>query len=136
VRCGTAERGADAGDELRHLEGLGDVVVGAGLEPDDDVDRVGPGGEHHDRHRRGGADRPAHLEPVEAGQHHVEHDRVRPLGAEAGEALVAGRGGEHLEAGGGEAAGRELTDRRVVLDEQDAGVHAVSISAVPSHSLV
>ena len=33
-----AQRGADAGDQLGHLERLLDVVVGAGLETDDDID--------------------------------------------------------------------------------------------------
>ena len=50
-RAGAAERGADPGDQLRQVERLADVVVGARLEPDDDVHRVAAGGQHHDRAR-------------------------------------------------------------------------------------
>ena len=85
--AGAAQGGPDAGDELGDLERLLDVVVGAGLEADDDIDRVGARGQHHDRDRRGPADRPADLEAVEARQHDVEEHEVERL---RGEPLEAG----------------------------------------------
>ena len=88
---GPTQRRPDAGDELRHLERLLDVVVGAGLEPDHDVDRVGPGGQHHDRDGRRPADRPADLEAVEPRQHDVEQDEVERLRREPVQALAARR---------------------------------------------
>ena len=41
---------ADAGDELLRLEGLGDVVIRAGLKAQHDVDGVRLRGKHDDRH--------------------------------------------------------------------------------------
>ncbi len=83
------ERRPDARDELLHLERLLDVVVGTGFESDDDIDGVGAGREHDDRHRRGSADRPAHLEAVETRQHHVEQDEIEGLGREPIQAGLA-----------------------------------------------
>ena len=71
-----AEQGVGAGDDLAHPERLGDVVVGADAEPDEDVGLVVAGGEHEDRDRADRLDAAAHLEPVEAGQHDVEDDEV------------------------------------------------------------
>ena len=79
----------DAGDELRHLERLADVVVGARLEADDDVDRVSAGREHHDRRRGLAPDRAAHLEAVETRQHDVEQDEVGAIRPPAIQALDA-----------------------------------------------
>src|ERR1700712_109402 len=57
----------DAGHELLGLERLRHVVVGPGLQADDDVDGVALGGEHHDRDARLRADLPAHVDAVAAG---------------------------------------------------------------------
>ena len=57
-----AQQGPGPGEQLGEPERLRDVVVGAGVEPDDGVDLVGPGGEDEDRHacvpRRAADDRP------------------------------------------------------------------------------
>ncbi len=73
-----AQLGADAGQEHRELEGLGHVVVGAGLEPQDGVG-VGRGCGQHD-HRGADprlADQPARLAPVHVGQVDIQQDQVR-----------------------------------------------------------
>ena len=122
----STEGGAHAGDELGHLERLADVVVGAGLEADHDIDRVGTGGQHHDRHRRGPADLAGDLETVHPGQHDVEQDKVDRRGRRV-ESVQAGTtvgGGLDREPGVAQPDRRDLADRRVVLDEQDPGVHA------------
>ena len=86
----TAQAGAQPGDELLGLEGLDDVVVGARLEADDDVDGVGAGGEHDDRQQRPLLAQVAtHLQAVEA-RHRVEellvdgaglhHDHLEDVG--------------------------------------------------------
>ena len=46
-----AQQGPDAGDDLAHPERLGDVVVGADAETDEQVGLVGARREHEDRHR-------------------------------------------------------------------------------------
>src|SRR4051812_28094473 len=71
-----AQLGPHAGDQLDRLERLGHVVVGAGLQPLDDVDRVALGGQHHDRHGRLLADVLADLQAVAARQHQVQQDDV------------------------------------------------------------
>ena len=70
----------DPRDQLAHPERLGEVVVGADGQPDEDVGLVVACGEHQHRHRPDGLDAPAHLVPVEAGEHHVEDDQVRVAG--------------------------------------------------------
>ncbi len=79
---GTAQGGPQASHELGHLKRFGYVVVGSGFEPNDDVDRVGPGRQHHDRNRRFSSDGPTHLEAVELREHDVEYDGFGPIGAE------------------------------------------------------
>ena len=77
--AGAAHRGPDAGDQLGDLERLADVVVGAGLEADDHVDRVGAGGEHDDRDGRRPSDRAADLEPSSRGS--ITSRRTRSNGS-------------------------------------------------------
>ena len=120
---GAPQRGPDPGDEDRHLERLGDVVVCAGLEADDDVDRVAAGGQHHHRDGRLGADRPAYLEPVPFGQHHVEDDEIGPIVAEAQQRLVTVGRRVDGEAGIDEPELRDVADGWVVLDEKNPCVH-------------
>ena len=124
--AGPAERGPDPGDQLGQVEGLADVVVGAGLEPDHDVHRVGPGREHHDRDGRGLPDLAADLVAVEPRQHDVEEDEVERVGPEAVEALDAVGGGRDLEAGRTQPDRGHLADRRVILDEQDPRIRTES----------
>jgi hypothetical protein len=118
-----AEGSPDSCDELGHLERLLDVVVGSRLEPDHDIDRVAAGGQHDDRDRRLAPDRPADLEAVQPREHDVEQDEVGRLGPEPIEARDTVGGARDFEAGGPKAEGRDLPDRRIVLDEQDPAVH-------------
>ena len=88
-RCSAAQEGADAAAELADRERLGDVVVRAELEPEHLVELVVPRRQHDDRDGALRAQPPAHLEPVDAGKHDVEHDEVDRLLAEPPERLVA-----------------------------------------------
>ena len=77
-----AEEGADAGQQLRLVHGLGQEVVGARLEPLDALlRRVERGHHHHRQDARGGigADGAAHLVAAHLRHHHVEQHEVRPL---------------------------------------------------------
>jgi hypothetical protein len=75
--------------QLTRAEGLGDVVVRAGLEADQAVGLVAEGGQHDHRDRPLGAQPAAHLEAVHAGQHEVEDDEVGWLLGHPAQRLVA-----------------------------------------------
>ena len=115
-----AQRRLDAAAELAHRERLGDVVVGAELEAEHLVDLLGLGRQHDDRHRARGAQPPAHLEAVEVGHHHVEHDEVEVALGEALERLDAVGRAHHLVAVLAQRVGEQREDRLLVVDEQDA----------------
>jgi hypothetical protein len=85
-RCGprAAQQRADAGLQLVQVEGLGQVVVGAGVQAEDAVAHRAAGGE--DEHRRARPSARAwcqHLQAVQAGQAQVEQHHVGQAGAPA-----------------------------------------------------
>ena len=65
-------------DELAGAERLGQVVVGADLEADDEIGLGVTCGEHQHRDRSFTLDLAADVEAVEAGEHEVEHHEVGP----------------------------------------------------------
>ena len=79
---------AHPGQQLVHLERLGDVVVRAGVERLDLLVAGRPRGQHDDRHRVPSADAVQDLDAVEVGQSEVEDDDV---GMEAGDAVEGAR---------------------------------------------
>ena len=125
------QQGPDARHQLAHPERLGEVVVGPDREPDQDVGLVVARGQHQHRHRGRRLDAPADLEPVEAGQHHVEDDEVGPTGGVALDrtrAVVRLVDGEPL---GPQPVGDGLVDDALVLDDEHAaGTHAASVGGV------
>ena len=113
---------AESGEELRLVERLGEEVVGAGIEPGDDVvDRRAPGQQDH-----GQRDRPrvcpqaaADLEAIHPGQADVEQDEVRDdleRGRQPRRPVVRG---DRSIAGTLEQRGQQGAVRRVVLDDED-----------------
>jgi hypothetical protein len=120
----TAQRGANAGDDLGHREGLGDVVVGAQGEAEHLVALLVLG--RKDDHRRigiVGAHALDDLDAVELGQHHVEQDEVGLVRAEQLERLLAVVGADGAEALEPQVHLQPLQDRRVVLDDEHAIGH-------------
>jgi hypothetical protein len=96
------------GQQFVHAEGLGDVVVGAGVQRLDLLVGGVPGGQHQDRHAGPAAQAPDHLDAVHVRQAQVEDDHIG----------VAG-GGE-LE-GGGAVVGRvDLVLARLEVDHEGA----------------
>ena len=83
-----AQGGFDAAAELAHRERLGDVVVGADLEPGDLVGLAALRGQHDDRHLAARAQLAADLDAVELGQHQVEDDEVEATLVEASSASL------------------------------------------------
>ena len=72
---GTAGQGPDARQQLREREGLGEIVVGAGVEPGHAVVERAQGRQH--QHRRLDAARPEQpqdLHAIEVREHAVEQD--------------------------------------------------------------
>ena len=108
-----------AGEEFLHLEGLDDVVVGAGVETGDPlVERTTRRGDDHRRRKPG---RPAPPQPIDAvavGQAEIEDDDV-----ETGDVERRGGGLEitdrvRREAAAPEAVDDEAGEPSIVLDHQ------------------
>ena len=84
-----AQHRVDACAQLARPEGLGDIVVGAGLETLQRVDLLGARAEHHDVRRAEGADPLRGLEAVHAGHVDVERRDQRLMRPDELETLVA-----------------------------------------------
>ena len=127
ARRAAAQQRAQAGEQLLALEGLDEVVVGAGVEAlDARLDRVA-GGEHEDRDVVGRAQAPGHLHAVELGQPEVEDDEVGVEGGRLVERRLAVAGDAHLVALQAQRALEHLGDLLVVLDDEHAWVAAGDI---------
>ena len=110
-RAGPAQDGPHPGHQLAGRERLGDVVVGAELEPDHPVDLVVAGGEHHHGDVARGAQPAAHVEAVElAGQADVDHHELGPVPVDVGQAVLAVVGLQHPEALPAQVHGHQVGD--------------------------
>ena len=122
-RPGPAQQGADAGGQLLGHERLGDVVVGARLQPGHDVVGVRARRHDDDRHRAAAPQGAAALEAVHAGQHQVdERDVGRGLGEHV-ETLLAAGGVPYLVAFALQGEAHGGSDALIVLDDQNASAH-------------
>src|SRR5438552_3210963 len=114
--------GRDPGQQLAGAEGFGDVVVGADLQPDHNVNLFGLGAEDDDRHPQAGfANVPADVETRNIGKHDVEQDQVGLIELDAAEGLAAGLRLDHLVAFFLEGEMDRLPDHRLIVDDQGAG---------------
>ncbi len=87
---GAPHLGADAGQQLLHVEGLGHVVVGSRIHAGDLVAPAVAGGEDDDGHvALGAAPLLEHADAVHLGQAGVEDDEVVRLGLAEEEAVLA-----------------------------------------------
>ena len=119
---GPAEHRGDARDELFEAEGLHQVVVAAQREAAHLVfGGVASGEEEHRRAIAGLAEPLAHVEPVEVGQHHVEHDQVGFDLRDRVDRIAAVGHGVHLEAGVAQGGLEHRAEVVLVIDEQEAG---------------
>jgi hypothetical protein len=92
---------------------------------------VSLGGQHDDRDARLGADRAGHVDPAHARQHQVEQDDVRPVLTERGErSLTVGHEGRQ-ESFAAQDDAEHLRQRRIVIDNEYPGSHAVQYCTVP-----
>lgn len=117
-----AQQGPYAGEEFGEPEGLGDVVVGTGVQAHHGVHLVGAGGQHQDGEGVAFVAQPAgDLQAVHPGQPQVQDDKVDiPLetGVQRGRAVLAHLDFVTLAA---QCAGERLRDGRVILCEQYTG---------------
>jgi hypothetical protein len=116
-----AQQRLEPREQLLERERLGQVVVGARLQPRDAVvDGIARGEHQHRRAVAGVAHPPADLEPVEAGHQHVEQHGVggrRGLVAHRLAPVARERDVEPFES---QDALECLADRRLVVDHQHA----------------
>ena len=123
VAGGAAHLGADAGQQLLHVEGLGDVVVGAGVHAGDLVAPAVARGEDDDRHvALGAAPLLEHADAVHLGQADVEDDDVVGLGLAEEVAFLAVEGGIDGVAGVGQRRDELAIEIAIILDDQNAQV--------------
>src|SRR4051812_25229612 len=114
-----AQHRVDARDELGGGEGLDDVVVGAEAQAHDAIGLLALGGEQDDRAGAVLGAYAAHdLEPVEAGEHEVEHDQVRWSLGDRLEGREAVLGHARLVARSLQIARDDFADRRLVVDDE------------------
>src|SRR5262249_56878002 len=89
----------DAQQEVACVDGVGEVVVGAGLGGVFDVAGLVQGGDHEDGDVLGGgvgAQPLAHLEAADLGHHDVQKHQVGPPLFDQGQGLLAVGGGARL----------------------------------------
>ena len=121
--------------QLTGPEWFGDVVVGADLEPDDDVDLLGLRGEDDDRHAQAClANVAADVKPGNVRKHDVEQDQVRLVELDPSHRLTAGLRLDHLIAFFLQGKVDGLADHGLVVHDQDpfCGRHAYQRAATAS----
>jgi hypothetical protein len=106
--------------QLARLEWLGQIVIGAELEPDDAIHGITARGEHQDRRLRLRPNAAAHIKTVDIGQREVENDAVEALARVARDAELALGRNHDLKARLTEIALHHLGETRIIFDEQDA----------------
>ena len=117
-RARVADGGADAREELLGAEGLGEVVVGAGVEGLDLIALVAAGGDDKDGDLRPFADAAEDGHAVHVGQAEVEDDEVGTVRGDHGVGHRAGAGHEDVVAVGGEDGLHEAADGALVLNQK------------------
>ena len=134
-RHDAAQQRAQPGEQLLEGEGLGEVVVGPGVEALDPVADGVAGGEHEDGYVvPGGPQRARRLDPVESRHHHVHHDHVRVAGPEDGERLGAVGGQRDVVPVELQRAAQRVAHGAVVVDDEHAGLGEVSGTGLPCQS--
>ena len=112
-----SQEGPDAGQQFPAVEGLGQVVVGAGIQALDAVHHVGFCGEHQDGDGAVvAAQLPGHLITVHAGEHHVQDHQI--VDAQLGilEARIAVKSGLHFIAPGAQHGRHGLRQKDFIFN--------------------
>ena len=123
-----AQNGPDTGQQFAWFKGFGKIVVGTQLQTNDAVHGVALGSQHQHRNLCSGtchgSNATADFQPVHIGQHQVQDDQIRRLGAAAicGLQLVqatlsVGLVG-HFESVVAQVVAHHLGEADIVLDHQ------------------
>jgi hypothetical protein len=114
-------QGADARAELLHRERLDQVVVAAALQPFHAVaDRAHRGEKQHRGLHLALPQRGDQRQPVEAGQHTIDHQHVERFAPRPFQANVSRLGHVHVEAGGRQAIAHIVGSLKIVFHDEDA----------------
>ena len=124
---GPPEDRLDPGQELRHLEGLHDVVVRAQAEAPDLVGGGAPGGEKDGGHV---PDLFKDTKALHVRQHHVQEHQVEPLLPGGADGLPAREGGGALMAHHLQIQLQQIVDGLFVLYDQNLRHIPLSVSSL------
>lgn len=126
--CGgtSAEQCLDPGQKLLRGVGLGQVIVGTGVEASQLVIEAAEGGEHQHGRSAGApiAPQPLHdRQPIDSRQQQLHHDQLG-IGLQGhGLALMAIIGHKHMKARIVKLGGQAITANPFMVDEQNEGRH-------------
>ena len=107
-RIGATQARTNACDELLGLEWLSDVIIRAGFQAKDHINRIGLGGQHNDGHGGFTADGTANIYAVHARKHEVQQDEIRLVLLKGRHGVIAVHDRNGLEPLGLEHNGQHL----------------------------
>jgi len=81
---------ADAGQKFRRAEGLGHIVIGPGIQCQDLVPVIAPGGQHDDGRQGILPDKGKEMHPVHIRESQIQNDHIRLMGGVEDLAKAAG----------------------------------------------
>jgi hypothetical protein len=122
-----SEQGADPGHQLSWAAGFGQIVVGAEIQPEQEIGLGRPGRHHQDRDVVVGPQDPADVQSIDPGHHQIEDEQVRLMPTD-----LIDRSCAVLDDDGGvpfafQVAANEFGVLDVVLTDQNPGTHGVTI---------
>ena len=124
---------ADAQHQLARLEGLGQIIVGAALQPVDAVLGLGHRGQQQDRHVAGLAQALGQREAALARHHHIDDQQIESDARQLLPRLggIARRG--DAKAGFDEIAAQQVAQPRIIVDDQKMGFGGIAVHGAIIH---
>jgi hypothetical protein len=117
-----AQPGSDPGHQFGEPERLGDVVVGASIQADDDVRFLCTRGQHDDgKIWMLGSYLAAHIETVDVGQGEIEEDKVESDFVASLQRWVASGDVNDVEIFRSQDSDERFTNSSVIFNEQNCG---------------